>query len=200
MRRASVRASIANFAALYGPMKGIAILPPSEPILIMRPWPWRRRGRNAWVTAICPITLTSSCLRISSIGRNSSGPATAIPALLMMPARPISPNAVVTTSTAEVIEAASVISSKMGVSVAEASHRKASLSISRRTPAKTRNPNLSSCKAHALPIPLDAPVTTIVLARGIRLFPIKVTSAHVMTCCQAAAFRETIDYHTVMCR
>ena len=52
----------------------------------------RSAGRNAWVTATWPIRLTSSCWRSLSIGRNSSGAATAMPALFTRPASGASPS------------------------------------------------------------------------------------------------------------
>src|SRR5574341_1117891 len=62
-------------------MKGVAILPPMEPMLTIRPLRRRSSGRNACVTAIWPMTLTFICRRRSSSGRNSRGPGTAIPAV-----------------------------------------------------------------------------------------------------------------------
>ena len=68
-------------------MKGVAKRPPTELIRTTRPFAARNIGRNAWVTATCPIRLTSIWRRKSSMGRASSGPGIATPALLTSPAR-----------------------------------------------------------------------------------------------------------------
>jgi hypothetical protein len=54
MRRASLKASIANLDMQYGPRMGVTTKPPTEPVVMMRPLDSRIIGRNAWVTASCP--------------------------------------------------------------------------------------------------------------------------------------------------
>ena len=90
--------------------------PPIELTFTIRPRPRRRAGRRACVTATCPTTFTSSWRRSSSIGTNSIGALTAIPALLTRPASGASPSS----SAAVAIEAASVTSSLSGVTPADA--------------------------------------------------------------------------------
>src|SRR5919201_635191 len=60
--------------------------PPIEPMLTIRPRPARSGSSSARVTASRPKTLTSYWPRIRSSGTPSSGPATAMPALLTSPA------------------------------------------------------------------------------------------------------------------
>src|SRR4051794_28221727 len=130
--------------------------PPIELTLTIRPLEARRRGRRAWVTATWPIRFTSSCSRRRSMGRYSSGAATAIPALFTRPAsRP--PQACSISSRAEAIEASSVTSSLTGWI---RSVRSRSASSSLRTPARTSKPRPTRWVAVASPIPVDAPVTT----------------------------------------
>ncbi len=84
----------------------------------------------------------------------------AMPALFTRPASPASPTAPETASAAAAIDAASVTSMNKGVSRSDALRFNASASACLRIPAKIWNPLRSSSKAHASPIPVDAPVTT----------------------------------------
>ena len=61
IRSASAAASSANFDAQYGADIGIEILPFTLEMNTIRPRDSRSRGSTAWVTANCPITLTSNC-------------------------------------------------------------------------------------------------------------------------------------------
>ena len=94
-RSASVSARNANFDALYGAMNGIARRPAIEPTNTSRPRAARSCGRNACVTASDPNTLTSKACRTDASGSTSSGPPTAIPALLTSAAsgNPLAPTA-----------------------------------------------------------------------------------------------------------
>src|SRR5574341_1543917 len=157
-------------------MKGVAILPPMEPMLTIRPLRRRSSGRNACVTAIWPMTLTFICRRRSSSGRNSRGPGTAIPALFTSPRRPRSATALPISATAEEMESSSVTSRVMGVSAAEPRAFSAFPSAFRRTPAKTWNPCLSRRRAQASPIPLEAPVTRTAPRRFVSSSVMAVTS------------------------
>ena len=130
-------------------------------MLTTRPRASRNSGRKAWITATWPITLTSNCWRRASMGNSSNGPGTAIPALFTSPAIPASPTAAPTMATAAAMEAPSVTSISTGVSREDALARNLSAAGSARTPAKTRNPRRSNSKAHASPMPLEAPVMTI---------------------------------------
>ena len=121
----------------------------------MRPRARRSAGSTAWVTAIWPMRFTSSCRRRSSIGMNSSGPATATPALFTTPAS--GPSAKRARSAS--IEPESVTSSRI-VSMPAAPSRSASSSL--RTPATTSKPRPRRWRAVASPIPVDAPVTSTV--------------------------------------
>ncbi len=141
-------------------MKGLDTLPLMEPIFTMRPRAFLRSVRNAWVTASCPKTFTSNCCRILSRGRNSSGPATTMPALFTRPARPAPSTIFVTVPAADVIVGASVTSIRSGVIRPDDSRFRCSPSESFRTPAKTRNPRLSRWSAVVFPMPVDAPVMT----------------------------------------
>ena len=63
--------------------------PPIELMKTIRPRAARIAGSIAWVTATWAVRLTSSWRRKSSIGSVSSGPGTAMPALLTRPSRPL---------------------------------------------------------------------------------------------------------------
>lgn len=126
-RSESVIASSPNLEAAYGPKSGPATRPPIELMLITRPRARRIAGRRARVTATWPSRLTSSCRRHSSTGTVSTGPLTAIPALLT--------NAVsspLTRSAALSMSDSDVTSSRSGSTPA-----KAGASDSRLTPAST---------------------------------------------------------------
>src|SRR4051812_9142375 len=100
MRQESAIASSANLDALYGAVIGNATRPLSELMNTMRPRFARIWGRNACVTATWPMTFTSSTLRTLEIGRYSSGPGVAMPALLTRPATPAEPTAAATVDAA----------------------------------------------------------------------------------------------------
>ena len=132
MRIASVSARSANFEALYGAMNGIASRPEIEPTNTSRPRAARSIGRNACATSIAPNTLISNWRRSSSTGRNSSGPATAIPALPTTPRNACPCDS--TCSTAASIEARSVTSSRTACTLSCSDSARAA-SASLRTPA-----------------------------------------------------------------
>ena len=98
----------------------------------------RMRGRAACVTANNPVTLMSIWLRNSSMGRNSSGPPTAMPALLTTPSS-LPPVAAPTSSRAAPMPTSSVTSRCTGVSRPE---RAASASLS--PSASLRTPRIRS--------------------------------------------------------
>ena len=125
----------------------------------MRPRAVRIAGSIACVTATWAVRLTSIWRLKSSIGSVSSGPGTAMPALLTSPSRPASPTSLPIRSAAAAIWSASVTSSISGTSRSEPASRSDAASSSLRTPAKTRQPAASSCRAVARPMPVDAPVT-----------------------------------------
>ncbi|MDX6667114.1 MAG: hypothetical protein QOK04_494 [Solirubrobacteraceae bacterium] len=159
-RSESVSASIADFDAAYGPTNGGGTRPPIEPMLTIRPPPVRSSGMQAWVTASCPMMLTSNCRRTSSRGRNSSGPPTAIPALFTSPPRPRPSVCSPICATAASIDAPSATSMRTGARRSDASSASRRPSSSLRTPANTRKPRPSSSSAQARPIPVEAPVTS----------------------------------------
>src|SRR5512133_4002494 len=132
-----------------------------EPTLTIRPSPARIGSSSAWVTASSPKTLTSYWRRTRSIGTPSSGPATAIPALLTSPAS----GAPRTRAARLAICPASVTSTSTGSMRASCARRSAP-SSSRRTPARTAKPARASRRAVARPMPVDAPVTTTVPELG----------------------------------
>ena len=86
-RSASAAASSANLDALYAPIIGAESLPFTLEMKTIRPCDSRSSGSTACVTASWPTTLTSSCRRISAGVNPSSGPLTAIPALLTTASR-----------------------------------------------------------------------------------------------------------------
>ena len=141
-------------------MKGAATSPLTDPMKTIRPRPARSNGSSARVTAIWPTTLTSNCRRSAATGRYSSGPATAMPALLTSPANPAGPTAAPIVSAAAATSRSLVMSNSTGVNRADACPASAEPSTSRRTPAKTRQPSRSSRNAHAAPMPDEAPVTS----------------------------------------
>src|SRR6266567_3503657 len=134
--------------------------PPAEPTCTTLPFEVRSIGRKAWVTATGATELTSSWRRSSSTGRNSRGPATAMPALFTTPARRPPPSVRATSSTADAICSASVTSSMTEVTEPLERVRSRSASSGFRTPANTANPRLARWRTQARPIPEDAPVTT----------------------------------------
>ena len=117
-------------------------------------------GAKACVAITGPITLTSSCRRNSSAARPSTGPVTAMPALLMRPASVSPPNAVRTSRAAARTAASSVTSNKSGMKLAPNSRRRRSASACLRTLPNTRNPRSNSSFVVAQPMPVDAPVMT----------------------------------------
>ncbi len=156
-RSASATARSANFDALYGAMNGTAKRPEIDPTNSSLPREARSCGRNAWLTATGPKRLISNCRRNSSTGKNSSGPATATPALFTTPrsGRPLA----ATVRAAASIAARSVTSSSTGRTFGCNDAVRAA-SASRRTPANVTNPSRANSSTAAAPIPLDAPVTT----------------------------------------
>ena len=92
---------------------------------------------------------------MSSRSTNSSGPPTAMPALLTMPRRRVSsPSASPTTSAASSASCAEVTSRRTGVTSG------CSSTVDRsRTAANTRMPLAAKLSTMALPIPVEAPVT-----------------------------------------
>ena len=107
-----------------------------------------------------PITLTSIWRRNSSAESSSTGPATAMPALLTSPVS-VSPFSAARTSRAAASTAASsVTSNNSGVKPAPNSAFNRSASACLRTLPNTRNPRPSSNFAVAQPMPVDAPVMT----------------------------------------
>ena len=126
----------------------------------IRPRPRRSNGRNACVTAICPITLTSSCFRSCAKGITSRGLPITIPALLTSPPRPPSPTTRCTTSADCAIDCSSVTSSMIGMSDGPAFAASASPARGSRTPANTVIPRPAQSSAQAAPMPVEAPVTT----------------------------------------
>src|SRR5687768_5919048 len=129
-------------------------------MLTTRPHARRRAGMNAWVTAICPTALTSSCQRRSSIRTNSRGPGTTTPALLTSPARPWSPTVRDTWSRAAAMESESVTSMITGTTPCDVASLRRSPSAGLRTPANTLKPRSWSRRAQASPMPDEVPVTT----------------------------------------
>ncbi len=132
--------------------------PPIELMKTMRPRASRIDGSSAWVTATCPVRLTSIWRRKSSIGIVSSGLGRLTPALLTRPSSP-SPARRRFAPQRRRSGSASVTSSISGVNRSDPASRSDSASSSRRTPAKTRQPAASSRSAVARPMPVDAPVT-----------------------------------------
>jgi hypothetical protein len=118
-----------------GPVKGGVNRVPIEPTSTIRPPAWRSSGRSAWVTASCPVTLTSSWWRNCSMGTISSGPKAPMPALFTSPSRPAWAAWAATVSAAAPIWAGSVTSSSRGVISPEPPAGGAGASVSRRTPA-----------------------------------------------------------------
>src|SRR5438270_2611353 len=112
------------------------------------------------MVATCPTTFTSNWRRRSSIGTHSSGPWTVMPALFTSPASPRSPTALATVPAAATIESLSATSTLSGCRRSDASDRRSSASLSRRTPANTSKPAASMRSAQARPIPLEVPVMT----------------------------------------
>ena len=110
IRSASVMASRANLEAQYAPANGNTFSPPTDPMLTMRPRARRSNGKNACVTATCPVTLTSNCRLKESSGTNSIGPGSTTPALLTSPSSPASPTAASTSAAARRMASASVTS------------------------------------------------------------------------------------------
>ena len=147
--------SSANFEALYAPTSGSATRPPIELTFTIRPRARRSAGRNACVTATWPMRLISSWWRSWSIGRNSSGAATAIPALFTSPASGASPSS----SRAAAIWSASDTSIRT-VRTPRPSSRSASSSF--RTAPIASKPSVFRCRTVASPMPVEAPVTRTV--------------------------------------
>src|SRR6202795_813225 len=117
-------------------------------------------GPKACVDMIGPTTLTSIWRRNSSAASSSTGPATAMPALLTRPAS-VSPFRLLRTSRAAASTAASSVTSNIsGVKFAPNSLLRRSPSACLRTLPNTRNPRSSSNFAVAQPMPVDAPVMT----------------------------------------
>lgn len=117
-------------------------------------------GPKAWVAMTGPMTLTSICRRNCSTGISSTGPATAMPALLTRPAS-VSPLIATRTSrAADSTAASSVMSNISGVKLAPNSLLSRCASASLRTLPNTRNPLSRRSLALAHPIPVEAPVTT----------------------------------------
>ena len=147
-------------------MNGLALRPPTEPILTIRPGslgPVPRAptsGAKAWVAMTTPVRLTSSCLRHSSIDRCSSGPATAMPALLTNPAKVSPPSTASTCRAASRTAAWSVTSKISGVTASPNAATRRSASALFRTPANTWSPRWVSTWVTAQPMPVEAPVTT----------------------------------------
>ena len=135
------------------------IRPPIDPTLTIRPRACLNIGRNACANAIGPTRFTSSCLRRSSSGRNSSGPGNVAPALLTSPRSPSSRTVAPTAAAAAAIDSPSVTSISSGVTC-NVDARSSSQSACLRTPANTLNPIPASLIAVARPIPVDVPVTT----------------------------------------
>mgnify|MGYP007085769181 CR=1 FL=1 len=134
--------------------------PLKEPMFTIRPRATRNQGSMAWIMATWPIRFTSNCWRRSSIGTNSRGPMTAMPALFTSPHSPCGPTAFSTAAAAAAISAA-VVTSRGRAWIAplpNCSRRRPSSGS--RTPAKTRKPCLARSKAHAAPIPVEAPLMT----------------------------------------
>src|SRR2546430_4120142 len=117
-------------------------------------------GPKACVVMIGPMTLTSIWRRNSSAASSSTGPATAMPALLTRP-NSVSPlSAARTWRAAANTVASSVTSNNSGMKLAPNSRFSRSASTSLRTLPNTRNPRSSSSFAVAQPIPVEAPVMT----------------------------------------
>ncbi len=122
---------------------------------------------------------TSIWRRNSSAASSSTGPATAMPALLTRPASVSPPSAARTSPAAARTAASSVTSNISGVKLAPNSPFRRSASACLRTLPKTRKPRSSSSFAQAQPMPVDAPVMTTdlmwvqALVRGLMKFVVK---------------------------
>ena len=122
----------------------------------IRPRPRRSAGRSTCVTATCPTRLTSSCWRSWSIGRNSSGAATPMPALFTSPASAPSPSSSPTAAIVpgvghvELDGAQPAAREPLGVLVACA------------PPPPASKPSSRRWSAVASPMPVEAPVTRTV--------------------------------------
>src|SRR5690606_28610151 len=165
-RSASEKPSTANLEAAYGPRNGMARIPATEEILMMRPGaPFSARstprsGAKACVTRNGPVTFTSICLRNSSGSRSISGPETAMPALLTRPASVSPASASRTCAAPRAMPASSVTSKMRGTKRSPRSRFRLSASASLRTEPKTRKPFCASTRAAALPMPVETPVIT----------------------------------------
>ncbi len=114
-RSASARVVRALLDAARGPVNGGVNRVPIEPTITIRPCARRSSGRKAWVTASCPVTLTSSSRRKSPAAVSSSGLKPPMPALFTSPARPAAPTCPPMASASAAIWACSVTSSSSGV-------------------------------------------------------------------------------------
>ena len=166
-RNASAIDAIAALDEASGPPNGGVNRSPIEPMITSRPLAWRSSGRNAWVTATWPTTLTSSCHRSDSRGTSSIGTATPIPALSTNAFSPATPTCPATVSTESPICSALVTSISNGVIVSATG-----ASASARTPAYTCQPAAARRTAVARPMPVEAPVTTTCRSVHVMLPPI----------------------------
>lgn len=113
-----------------------------------RPPDSRSFGSTARVTANCPKTLTSNCLRQSSVSSVSTGPATAMPALFTTASNRVG-NASGNAATWSALVTSRITDEMRSGCTAVT----ASASACDRTPAITSHPVAARCSATALPIP-----------------------------------------------
>src|SRR2546428_12605616 len=112
------------------------------------------------MVATWPARSAANGRRRTSIGTNSGGAWTVRPALFTRRASPRSPTALATLPAAATIDSLSATSMVSGCRRSDASDRRSSASLSRRTPANTSKPAASMRRAQARPIPLEVPVMT----------------------------------------
>ncbi len=117
-------------------------------------------GAKALMTTIGAIRLTSSCWRNSSAELSSSGPATAMPALLTRPQSRPPASAAPTSAAPRATAASSVTSNIRGEKRSPSSACSRSASACLRTLPKTRKPFAVITLAIPQPMPVETPVTT----------------------------------------
>ena len=151
--------SNANFDATYGPRNGAAKRPPIDVTLTIRPRAVRSGSSSAWVTATWPTRLTSSWRRSSSSSTNSSGRVDADARVVDEAGERLAGEALAERRDLRGVRHVDLDRhDRPGRRVRTSS----SPSASRRTPASTSKPPAASRSAVALPMPVDAPVTTTV--------------------------------------
>jgi hypothetical protein len=138
-------------------MYGIGNSPSPEPMLMMRPAPWRRMwGTTARVIRTVPKKLVSNSALVCAIELSSS-PARPTPKPALFTSTSMRPARRRTSPTAASIDASSVTSS------ASMANGDAPALAPRRLVPKTVNPSWASRVATARPMPDDAPVTSATL-------------------------------------